>query len=161
MRPARRNTAWLIATWFGVGLIPVAPGTAASATALPVAWVIVTATGPLGLALATVLAFAVGGWAAGACGATEVERDPPQVVADEVAGQWLALLPAAMLSQPAFWHYALAFALFRAADIAKPWPAGWIDRNLPGAPGIMLDDLVAGLYAALGLGVLVCLAGGC
>ena len=159
--PAWRNPAWLIATWFGVGLVPAAPGTAASATALPVAWVIAAAGGPLGLGLASALAFAVGGWAAGACGATDNEPDPREVVIDEVAGQWLALMPAAMVAAPAVWHYALAFVLFRAADIGKPWPAGWIDRSLPGPAGIMLDDLVAGLYAALGLGAVICLTGGC
>lgn len=145
--------AWLIATWFGVGLTPVSPGTAGSLVALPIAWAVTTVAGGAGLALAAALVFALGLWAAGATSAATAEGDPQTVVVDEVAGQWLALLPAAALATPAPWHYAVAFVLFRAADVGKPWPAGWIDRHLHGGAGIMLDDVVAGLYAALGLGL--------
>ncbi len=152
MRP---QPARLIATWFGVGLAPLAPGTAASLAALPIAWGLMTVSGALGLALATALLFGLGVWAAGATSAALGDGDPQTVVVDEVAGQWLAILPAAALSSPVLWHYALAFVLFRAADIGKPWPAGWIDRNLGGGMGIMLDDVAAGLYAALGLGLAI------
>lgn len=152
MRP---RPAWLIATWFGVGLAPVAPGTAGSLAALPIAWGLMTVAGALGLALATALVFGLGVWAAGAYSAALGDADPRTVVVDEVAGQWLAVLPAAALSSPVLWHYALAFVLFRAADIGKPWPVGWIDRNLGGGMGIMLDDVAAGLYAALGLGLAI------
>ena len=157
---AQGRPAWLIATWCGVGLVPVAPGTAGSLAALPFAWAIATAAGPVGLALAIVLVFAVGCWAAGAYSAAEGDPDPQAVVVDEVAGQWLALLPATVLSTPAPWHYAVALVLFRIADIGKPWPAGWIDRRLRGGWGIMLDDIAAGLYAALGLGLIIWLIGG-
>ncbi len=152
MRP---QPARLIATWFGVGLAPLAPGTAASLVALPIAWGLITVSGSLGLALATALVFGLGVWAAGTTSAALGDGDPGSVVIDEVAGQWLAILPAAALPTPVFWHYALAFVLFRAADIGKPWPAGWIDRNLGGGMGIMLDDVAAGGYAALGLGLAI------
>ncbi len=152
MRP---QPARLIATWFGVGLAPLAPGTAASLVALPIAWGLITVSGSLGLALATALVFGLGVWAAGTTSAALGDGDPRSVVVDEVAGQWLAILPAAALPTPVLWHYALAFVLFRAADIGKPWPAGWIDRNLGGGMGIMLDDVAAGGYAALGLGLAI------
>jgi phosphatidylglycerophosphatase A len=76
--------------------------------------------------------------------------DPGAVVIDEVAGQWLAvvLLRADPLA------YFLAFVFFRLFDIAKPWPVGWLDRTLKGGLGIMVDDLMAGLYAGvLGYGL--------
>jgi phosphatidylglycerophosphatase A len=78
-------------------------------------------------------------------------EDPGAVVIDEVAGQWLALLPCTAFG---VWEIALAFILFRIADILKPWPASWADRNIPGGLGIMADDWVAGLYAALALALL-------
>ncbi len=152
MRP---QPARLIATWFGVGLAPLAPGTAASLVALPIAWGLITVSGGLGLALATAVVFGLGVRAAGTYSAALGDGDPRSVVVDEVAGQWLAILPAAALPTPVFWHYALAFFLFRAADIGKPWPAGWIDRNVGGGMGIMLDDVAAGGYAALGLGLAI------
>ena len=72
-------------------------------------------------------------------------KDPSSVVIDEVAGQWITLLPAAL--DPV--SFAIGFIAFRFLDITKPFPAGWADRNLTGAPGIMLDDLCAGIYAGL------------
>ena len=70
-------------------------------------------------------------------------QDPKEVVIDEVAGQGIALIFC-----PLAWPWFLAaFILFRFFDILKPWPVGWIDRNLHGGFGIMADDLVAGLYA--------------
>ena len=81
--------------------------------------------------------------------------DPKEVVADETAGQCIPLLaiPLAMVNA-GLWHallaVALAFVLFRLLDIFKPWPAGGL-QNVPGGWGILLDDLVAGVYAAVGL----------
>jgi phosphatidylglycerophosphatase A len=70
-------------------------------------------------------------------------HDPGAVVIDEVVGQWLALafLPLTPLA------YGVAFALFRLLDVTKPWPANWIDRKMSGAAWVMLDDVVAGIYA--------------
>jgi phosphatidylglycerophosphatase A len=155
---SRRHPAWWIATWCGVGLAPVAPGSAASLVALPIAWAIAGLAGWLGLLLASLLVFAVGVWAAALYQAAGDRADPREVVVDEVAGQWLVLVPAAAMPMPALWHYGLAFLLFRAADIAKPWPVGWIDRRVGGGLGIMLDDLAAGLYGALALGLALYLA---
>ena len=71
------------------------------------------------------------------------DRYDGRIVIDEVAGQWLALIPLPL--DPGL--YLLAFLAFRLFDILKPWPVGWADRRLPGAFGIMADDLLAGLYA--------------
>ena len=144
------HPASLLATWFGSGLLPKAPGTWGSLAALPCAIVIAALAGPWGL-LAAVLAVTVAGlWAADVYATRSGADDPPRVVIDEVAGQWLALVPVALDLR----LYAVAFLAFRFFDIVKVWPAGWLDRNLKGGWGIMLDDLAAGIYAgALVFGV--------
>jgi phosphatidylglycerophosphatase A len=116
--------------------------------------------GSVGLILASLIVFAVGVWAAARYEAASGDDDPQTVVIDEVAGQWLALVPVALLPAPSLWPYGLAFLLFRAADIAKPWPVGWIDRRVGGGLGIMLDDLAAGAYGALGVGIALYLVEG-
>lgn len=143
MTPAR-----LIAGGFGAGWLPKAPGTWGSLAALLPAAAVQYAGGPLALAIATAGVAFIGLWAIQACG--ESDADPGWIVIDEVTGQWLALLPAAL-----DWRlYVAGFVLFRLFDIAKPWPIGWADRALPGAAGIMTDDLLAGIYAAVGVGLL-------
>ncbi len=139
------HPANLVATWFGIGLLPVAPGTWGSLAALPAAWIIASFAGRAGLALATVAVITLGIWAAGTVERRCRERDPGRIVVDEVAGQWLALI--AVPPDPVL--YGASFVFFRVADIAKPWPARWIERRLRGGLAVMLDDLVAGLYAAL------------
>jgi phosphatidylglycerophosphatase A len=154
-----RATA-LIATLGGLGHIRFAPGTWGSLAALPVTWALHVAGGfPLVVA-ALVLVTLLGGWATSVYVASAVDDDPGEVIIDEVAGQMLALLP---LSYPAWsmgieitrlWPgWIAAFVLFRLFDIWKPGPVGWADR-MPGARGVMLDDLIAGALAAIGVIVL-------
>jgi phosphatidylglycerophosphatase A len=139
------HPAVLIATWFGAGLLPWAPGTWGSFAALPCAWVIVHFAGPAGLALSAVLVFALGWWAASVVAAASGYQDPGFIVVDEVAALWLVLAVA-----PLDWRaYAAAFVLFRVFDITKPWPSHAIERRVKGGLGIMLDDIVVALYAAL------------
>ena len=145
------HPATLIATWFGVGLIRDAPGTWGSLAALPCAAGLYLLGGPWLLAGATGLVVMAGVWASGRYAAALGSGDPGAVVVDEVAGQWLALVPLPLDS----WWYAAAFALFRLFDIAKPWPIGWLDRSLGGGLGIMADDLVAGLAAGAVAGALL------
>jgi len=133
-----------LATWFGAGLIPKAPGTWGSLAALPFAWVILHFGGVWWLGGAAVLVFLVGWWASNVYVAGTRTTDPGAVVIDEVAGQWLTLLPASTLT---WWHWAVGFALFRFFDIVKPWPVGWADRRVKGGFGVMIDDVIAGLYA--------------
>lgn len=138
------HPAFLISTWFGAGLLPVAPGTWGSAAALPFAWLIVALGGQWALLGASIAAFIIGIWAAEIYGRRSGLKDAGPIVIDEVAGQWLTLVPAPL--DPLI--YLAGFLLFRAADIVKPWPAGWADRALDGGLGVMLDDVFAGLYAA-------------
>jgi phosphatidylglycerophosphatase A len=143
------DAARLVATLGGAGLLRPAPGTWGSAVVLPLALL-----GPLPcLALALVLTLA-GFWAAPRV-LTEQE-DPGWFVVDEGAGMLLAL---AALTAPTLTGVALAFVLFRALDIAKPWPVSWADAQ-PGATGVMLDDLIAGAIAAAALVLLQALAPG-
>ncbi|MDJ0950489.1 MAG: phosphatidylglycerophosphatase A [Alphaproteobacteria bacterium] len=140
--------AWL-ATWFYSGLLPIAPGSWGSLAALPFAWAIAAWLHPWALVPAAAVALLVGLWAAAVYIRHDGSADPGPVVIDEVAGQWLTLA----FVPPHPLAYALGFVLFRVADIVKPWPIGWIDRNLRGSLGVMLDDVLAGVYAAIALWV--------
>ncbi len=139
------NPATLLASWFGVGLIPWAPGTWASLAALPIAWYLQSRFGPLAVAGAGVACFLVGWWAAAAVVRAGGVADPSFVVIDEVAGQLLAL---ALVPADAV-YYTVGFIGFRLFDILKPWPVGWADASLKGGFGVMFDDLLAALYVAL------------
>jgi phosphatidylglycerophosphatase A len=141
------HPAALLATWFGVGLLPKAPGTWGSLAALPFAWFIRDGFGAVGLAVAAAGFFVVGLWAASVYIHRAGEADPGAVVIDEVAGQWLVLV----MVPPDLVLYAAGFVLFRIADIFKPWPASWIDRTVKGGLGVMLDDTAAALYAGVAL----------
>jgi phosphatidylglycerophosphatase A len=139
------HPARLLATWFGSGLSPVAPGTFGSLAALPFAVGLAWIGGAVALTIGALVVLLVGIWASEASARASGVKDPGEIVIDEVAGQWLALafVPLDPLA------YGLGFALFRLFDITKPWPANWADRNLSGGWGIMLDDIVAGAYAGI------------
>ena len=136
--------ATVLATFFGVGRMPFAPGTAASAVALPLAWLILWKLGAIALVLASLAAYLIGIWSTGEYARTSGKDDPSECVIDEVAGQWLACA-AATLSFPGF---AIAFVLFRLFDITKVWPVSEGEK-LPGGWGIMSDDMIAGALVAV------------
>jgi len=146
-----KHPAVLLATWFGSGFLPKAPGTWGSLAALPVAWALHMSVGWIGLALATLILFPIGVWAANGYTARLGGEDPGPVVIDEVAGQWFTLLPVAYFApySPDLVIYGMAFVLFRLADIFKPWPVSWADRAIKGGLGIMFDDILAAVYAGL------------
>jgi phosphatidylglycerophosphatase A len=153
----------LIATFFYVGHLRPAPGTWGSLAALPGAWLIVTLAGPWALVAAIVLVYSLGFWATRLETAGKADHDPSEIVIDEVAGQWVALLPvvfgAAMRDANllALWPgWVAAFVLFRLFDITKWGPVGWADR-MHGPTGVMLDDVIAGLFAAIGVVALAAL----
>jgi phosphatidylglycerophosphatase A len=159
----------LVASFFGVGFLRPAPGTWGSLAAVILGFAILEVAGVWAFVAATALAVAVAFWAI----ADLVRRlgepghhDPSWVVIDEVAGQWIALLPVAVgatmntVAPLDLWPgWIAAFLLFRLFDIWKPWPVGWADRR-PGTAGVVLDDLFAGLLAALGVMLLAGLAHG-
>lgn len=139
------HPAVLIATFGHAGYLPKAPGTWASALALPFAWILLDTLGRLGLIAATVLVLAIGLWASAKIIRSSGITDPSFIVIDEVVGQWIAV----WAIEPDLLLFALAFALFRLADIAKPWPVSWAERRLPGTYGVMMDDVVAGIMAGI------------
>jgi phosphatidylglycerophosphatase A len=143
------HPAALLSTWFGAGLLPIAPGTWGSLAALPIAWVIGARFGPTAAAAAGVALFLLGLCAVKVYLEKSREEDPRAVVIDEVAGQILAVVPAG-LDPVAF---VLGFLLFRVFDILKPWPLGAMERSLPGAAGVMADDIGAAVYTSLCLGI--------
>ena len=135
-----------IATWFGCGLMRPAPGTWGSIGALPFGILLLVWGSPIILALLCIILFPIGIWATReVLKGSQGDSDPKIVVVDEVVGQWIALIPAAL--SPI--SVVLAFALFRAFDVLKPWPVSYFDRKIPGAWGVMLDDVAAGILAAL------------
>jgi phosphatidylglycerophosphatase A len=143
----RSPAAILLATWFGCGYSPFAPGTVGSAAALAIGILLHEYLGAPWwsfLALAAIW-FAPALWAADATAAAVKRKDPSIVVIDEVIGQWTAM---AGIHQFNWKTYLAAFALFRLFDIWKPMPVRQLER-LPGGLGINADDVMAGVYAAL------------
>jgi len=140
-----RDSATWVATFFGVGLLPRAPGTWGSLAALPLAWLITEWGGSAALLAATVIVAFVGMIVADEAARKSGVADPGSIVIDEVAGQFLALV----LVAPSLIGYAVGFAAFRFFDIVKPWPISWADRKIKGGFGIMFDDLLAGTYVLI------------
>lgn len=145
----------LILSFFGAGYIRPAPGTWGSLAALPAAWVIHVLAGPYALLALTVVLYALGVYLTAAETADADDHDPSWIVLDEVVGQWIALLPVAFgahragLDVTRLWPgIVAAFLLFRLFDIWKPWLVGKADRR-GDATGVMLDDVWAGLFAAI------------
>jgi len=142
----RRTPAFWLASGFGAGLSPRAPGTVGTlVAALP--WLLLSAL-PWAVYAAVVLAtFAIGVWAAQRVIDVLGAEDPGVVVIDEWVGLWITLFLA-----PPGWQWPLiGIALFRVFDILKPWPVSWADTQLHGGFGAMFDDALAGVYACLAL----------
>jgi phosphatidylglycerophosphatase A len=146
---------WL-ACGFGSGLAPIAQGTFGSVAAF-IPWLALRQL-PLSLYVAVlVVGFAIGVWACTIAGRALGVDDHRSLVWDEFIGQWIALLPLgiASLLPPtglAWWMPLAAFALFRLFDVWKPWPIRWLDRRVKGGFGVMIDDVIAGVFAAVVLG---------
>jgi len=134
------------ATLGPVGRFPLTPGSAGSAVAVLAAPYVFLPLGGAGRLLVLALVFVVGALAATRAEALFCRKDPGQVVIDEVLGQWLALFP---LSTAEPWPMLWAFVLFRLLDMTKPPPIRQSEHWLPAGYGVMLDDAVAGAFAAL------------
>lgn len=134
----------IVATFFGVGYFPVAPGTLTSAIILLLyKFFLYRLSWPIYLALFFAL-FALGVWASDATSRGLKEEDPRTVVVDEAVGQFIALF----LLSPHWGLCAVNFFLFRLFDIFKPFPIKRIEK-FPGGLGIMLDDIVAAIFAGI------------
>jgi len=135
-----------IALWFWSGKMPKAPGTWGSLAALPFAWGLTAYFGSSHvLLLSAAILLPIGVWASNLHSKKIGKHDAGEIVVDEVVGQWIALsvAPYSLLG------WCAAFLFFRFFDILKPWPIGWIDKRVSDGWGIMLDDIIAGLFAAL------------
>ena len=140
----------LIATFFYIGHLRPAPGTWGSLAALLLGYVIVQTAGVLGLCMGIMITCIMGWWATAAQTKGKDDHDPSEIVIDEVAGQWIAILPISMWPHAyeiSIWYWFLAFAGFRMFDIIKPGLVGWADRQVSPI-GVMLDDIIAGLMTA-------------
>lgn len=137
-----RSPAQFLAFGFGSGLSPVAPGTAGTIAAIPIYLLLVQLPLPAYVA-AVALAAAVGVWICDRASRELGVHDHPGIVWDEFVGFWIAAI--ALPPEPAW--IAAAFLVFRLYDILKPWPISWLDHEVDGGLGIMVDDIAAGLVA--------------
>jgi phosphatidylglycerophosphatase A len=150
----KNKVALVFATWFGCGYFPVGPGTVGSLAAVGIAYLLQHHfgwTAPWFAGLAALLMWP-GIWASGVAAVVSGRKDPGLVVVDEVIGQWITLSGATVLNWKS---WVAAFVLFRVLDIWKPAPARRLE-SLPGGTGIVMDDVMAGVYGAL-----VLFAAGC
>ena len=144
----KRSVAFVLATWFGCGRVPLAPGTAGTLGAIPL-YLVLRPHGPVVVLGAAAVLAAVGVWAAQEVIATTRLHDPQIVVIDEVVGVLVTLAA----STPTWTSLAAGVVLFRVFDQWKPWPARSLE-SLHGGWGVMMDDVAAGIWGAAVLGLL-------
>jgi phosphatidylglycerophosphatase A len=148
-----RTLVLVLASAGFVGYIPIASGTFGSLVAIPIFWgfdALRAASVPL-YVLTYLGAVAAACWIAGQAELYLQEHDSHKIVIDEVVGY----LAATMFLRPTVAHAAVAFVIFRALDVIKPYPAGYIDKRFPGGYGVVLDDVVSGIYCNLMVQVLI------
>ena len=143
-RTVVRDPVHWLAFGFGAGLLPIAPGTWASLFTALIFWLVAPLPTPEFLAVIAVL-FVAGVWICGESARRIGVHDHGGIVLDEVVGMLLTLL---VVSHEIIW-IGVAFLFFRIADVWKPWPIRDVDHRLSGGLGIMLDDVLAAIYAAL------------
>jgi phosphatidylglycerophosphatase A len=143
-----------IATWFGCGYSPIAPGTAGSLAALAIAYPLAQWAHwrPFYFALLALAVLPIGVWSASETARHVQAKDPHIVVVDEVLGQWITLAGASSFNWKS---WLAAFCLFRLFDIWKPQPVRMLE-GLPAGMGIVADDVMAGVYGALVLFLMGC-----
>jgi phosphatidylglycerophosphatase A len=141
-----KRLAHVLATWFGCGHFPKAPGTAGTLGAIPL-YLLLRPYGHGAVLLAAVLITAIGIWAADVVAKNLGTKDPQIVVIDEVAGVLLTL----SVAPPTWTALVAGVVLFRIFDQTKPFPARTAERKLPGGWGIVLDDVAAGVWGAAGV----------
>jgi phosphatidylglycerophosphatase A len=147
-----RRLALLLATWWGVGYVPRAPGTAGTVAAIP--FFLLLSLLPLSVYLPCVLGIGlVACWAAGEAERIFQEQDSQRIVIDEAVGFLVT-----MTALPPSWPYLIGgFCLFRCFDILKPPPIRLIERKVKGGYGVVLDDVLAGIYAQISLRIIAAL----
>ena len=147
-----RNPIHFFAYGFGSGAVPKAPGTAGTLVAV-IIYLLLPQISPLIYVSLLLISFVFGVWI---CGKTAQDigiKDPSGIVWDEFVGYWITMFMA-----PSGWIWVIiGFVLFRLLDIVKPWPIKWADKQIGGGMGIMLDDVLAGIMAALSIQAIVIL----
>jgi phosphatidylglycerophosphatase A len=148
------NPIHLLAFGFGAGLSPKAPGTMGTVVAVLI-YLVLPSMPPIIYAGLVLLSFVFGIWICAKTAEDLGVHDHGGIVWDEFVGYWITMF---MAPSGLFWVL-LGFVLFRLLDIFKPWPIKWADKELAGGLGIMLDDVLAGIMAALCMQALVVLIG--
>ena len=148
------NPIHLVAFGFGAGLSPKAPGSVGTIVAVLI-YLVLPSMPPIIYAGLVLLSFFFGIWICGKTAEDLGVHDHGGIVWDEFVGYWITMF---MAPSGLFWVL-LGFVLFRLLDIFKPWPIKWADKELSGGLGIMLDDVLAGIMAALGMQAVVVLIG--
>jgi phosphatidylglycerophosphatase A len=144
----KRRIAFILATWFGCGRVPLAPGTAGTLGAIPL-FLLLRPGGPLLVLLVAAALAVIGIWAAGEVVVSTGQGDPQIVVIDEVVGVLVTLAA----SGPSWTNVVAGFVLFRIFDQWKPWPARKLE-SLHGGFGVVMDDVAAGIWGAAALGAM-------
>ena len=138
-----RSPSLLLAFGFGSGLAPKAPGTFGTIAAIPL-WLLLIQLSVSTYWILLTLAAVAGIFISGVAAKKLDVHDHPGIVWDEFVGFWIAM----SMVKPQLGSVICGFLLFRFFDIVKPWPIGWLDKKVDGGLGIMLDDIVAGIYTA-------------
>ena len=159
----KSKLANIFATYFGLGLSKYAPGTMGSLGTLPLAFILMYFGGFWALLIAALIIFPFGVMATDVVIKETGISDPSKVVIDETVGQLLTFTlvayfaPEMLLNAETFWYYLIGFALFRFFDIKKMGPVRYFDSKVLNAYGVMLDDVFAGIFAAVVLWGIFCL----
>ncbi|GAC10670.1 phosphatidylglycerophosphatase A family protein [Paraglaciecola chathamensis] len=144
-RVSLANPIHFLALGFGSGLAPKAPGTFGTIAAIPLVCLLAYSTTLTGYVLVTLLASLIGIWLCGKTAHDMMVHDDSSIVWDEIAGLLIT-----MIAVPLNWQtLLLGFVLFRILDILKPWPISYLDARVHGGFGIMIDDILAGVFALI------------
>lgn len=153
------HPAFWICTGFGSGLIRPAPGTWGSLAALLFALPLFNSSFAREILLLLILFATISGvFAANTWQHHTGSHDDGRIVIDEFAGMWIAMLPLTVAELYTPTNLVLSFVLFRFFDIIKPWPIGWLDKHISGGHGVMIDDVIAGIFAAISLVIIIIIA---